>query len=193
MPERRILVGVIGRPHGVRGLVRVVSYTADPADLGSYGPLSDARGREFGLRWRGAGIAELSEIVDGQNVPIADRDAAGRLTNTELFIGRNRLPPAEEDEFYLTDLIGLAAEDQQGSALGRVAAIHDYGAGASLEIERETAAPLIVPFTKVCVPAIDIPAGRLTVVPPIESEWPGTDPSAVVHARGGTAEEGRSA
>jgi 16S rRNA processing protein RimM len=193
VPERRILVGVIGRPHGVRGLVRVVSYTADPADLGSYGPLSDARGREYGLRWRGAGIAELSEIVDGKAVPIADRDAAGRLTNTELFIDRNRLPPAEEDEFYLADLIGLAAEDQQGSALGRVAAIHDYGAGASLEIEWETAAPLIVPFTKVCVPVIDIPAGRLTVVPPTEAEGPGTDLSAVVHARRGAAEEGRSA
>ena len=193
MPERRILVGVIGRPHGVRGLVRVVSYTADPADLGSYGPLSDARGREFGLRWRGAGIAELSQIVDGQTVPIADRDAAGRLTNTELFIDRNRLPPAEEDEFYLADLIGLAAEDQQGSALGRVAAIHDYGAGASLEIERETAAPLIVPFTKLCVPVIDIPAGLLRVVPPTEAEGPGTDLSAVVHARRGAAEEGRSA
>jgi 16S rRNA processing protein RimM len=167
--KSRILMGVIGRPHGVRGLVRVVSYTADPADLGAYGPLSDARGRCFALRWRGQGVAELSEIVDGELVPIADRAGAERLTNTPLFIDRERLPPTEEDEFYLADLVGLAAEDQDGAALGRVGAVHDYGAGASLEIEREAAPPLLVPFTKLCVPTLDIAAGRLVVAPPAET------------------------
>src|SRR6185437_1208545 len=136
MADRRILLGVVGRPHGVRGLVRVVSYTADPASLTAYGALSDDRGRRFTLRWRGEGIAEIAEIVDGTAVPSADRNAAEKLVNTRLYIERDRLPPPNEEEFYLADLVGLAAFDVAGVALGEVAAVHDYGAGASLEIAR---------------------------------------------------------
>jgi 16S rRNA processing protein RimM len=84
-------LGVIGRAHGVRGLVRVTSHTADPAALTDYGPLSDV-GAAFTLRWVGEGIAEISEIVDGKPVKVADRTAAERLTNTRLFIERDRLP-----------------------------------------------------------------------------------------------------
>src|ERR1700722_14240946 len=79
LPERRILLGVIGRAHGVRGLVRVTSYTGDPTALTGYGPLSDASGRQFTLRWMGEGVAELFEVVDGRRVKIADRTAAERL------------------------------------------------------------------------------------------------------------------
>jgi len=168
VPDSRILLGVIGRPHGVRGLVRVASYTADPADLAAYGPLSDAKGRCFVLAWRGEGIAEVSEIVDSKPVKLADRTAAEKLTNTRLFIERDRLPPPEDDEFYLADLIGLAAVDASGAALGDVVAVHDYGAGTSLEITGAAGTPLIVPFTGACVPVVDIAAGRLTVNPPEE-------------------------
>jgi 16S rRNA processing protein RimM len=146
MGERRILLGVIGRPHGVRGLVRVQSYTADPARLAEYGPLADERGRRFSLRWRGEGVAELAEHRGDAVVPVADRSAAARLTNTRLYIERDRLPPAGPDEFYLADLVGLAAFDPAGGLLGEVAAVHDYGAGASLEIAREGTAPLLVPL-----------------------------------------------
>ena len=104
-----ILLGVIGRAHGVRGLVRVTSHTADPADLTGYGPLSDPTGRQFILRWMGEGIAEVSEIIDGKPVKLADRTAAERLTNTKLFIERDRLPRPDADEYYLADLIGLTA------------------------------------------------------------------------------------
>jgi len=167
MPESRILLGVIGRPHGVRGLVHVTSHTADPAALAAYGPLSDDKGRWFTLAWRGAGIAEVFELRDGAPVRVADRDAAGRLTNTRLYIERARLPAPGDDEFYLADLIGLAAVDVAGRALGRVAAVHDYGAGASLEIARE-GPPLIVPFTRGVVPEIDIAGRRVIVSPPDE-------------------------
>ena len=163
MPERRILLGVIGRPHGVRGLVRVHSYTADPATLAAYGPLTDDAGRRFTLRWQGEGIAAISELVDGKPVPVRDRARAGRLVNVRLWIERDRLKPAEADEFYLADLIGLAAVTEDGRELGRVAAVHDYGGGASLEI-----GPLLLPFSRACVPAIDLAAGRLTVSPPAE-------------------------
>ena len=159
------MVGVIGRPHGVRGFVRVHSYTAAPADLANYGPLCDEKGRQFVLSWRGDGIAEVAELRDGARVPVSDREAAARLTNVRLHIDRDRLPPSEPDEFYLADLIGLEARDETG-AIGRVAAVHDYGAGTSLEIERPNAAPLLVPFTRASVPEVDIAGGRVSVNPP---------------------------
>ena len=163
MGQRRILMGVIGRPHGVRGLVRVQSY-AD--DLTAYGPLADDAGHLYALRWAGDGIAEITEIgADGPR-RIADREAAARLTNRRLHVERLLLPPTAEDEFYLADLVGLAAFGRYGTALGRVTAVHDYGAGASLEIERDGAAPLLVPFTRSCVPEVDVAAGRLTLDPP---------------------------
>ena len=178
MPDRPILLGVIGRAHGVHGLVRVTSHTADPATLTSYGPLSDGAangaGRRFTLRWVGDGIAEISEVIGGRPVKIADRTAAERLTNTRLFIERARLPEPEPDEFYLADLIGLAAIGVDGAQAGVVSAVHDYGAGASLEITRDDSGSLLVPFTLECVPDVDIAAGRVTVVPPDEIDVPET-------------------
>lgn len=168
MPDTTILLGVIGRPHGVRGLVHVTSYTADSNDLTAYGPLSDAKGRSYLLTWRVAGVAEVSEMVAGQPVKLADREAAARLTNTRLFIDRNRLPPADDDEFYLADLIGIVAVDTAGATLGRVSVVHDYGAGTSLEIERAEGDNLLVPFTRASVPEVDLRAGRLVVNPPEE-------------------------
>ncbi len=164
MGDRRILMGVVGRPHGVRGLVHVQSYTADPRDLAGYGPLLDDRGGTWTLAWRMDGVAELRG-ADGK--PLPDRTAAERLTNLRLYIERDRLPPAGEEEFYLSDLVGLRAEDPAGAELGRVLTVHDYGAGTSLEIAR-TGQPLLVPFTRACVPEIDLSAGRVVVVPPEE-------------------------
>jgi 16S rRNA processing protein RimM len=163
VPDQRIQLGVIGRPHGVRGLVHVHSYTADPEALPSYGPFTDERGRAFTLRWMSEGVAELSEVVDGKKVPVRDRAVAEKLVNTRLFVPRERLPAPDADEFYLTDLVGLAAFGVDGSELGRVDVVHDYGGGASLEIGR-----LLVPFTRACVPVVDVAGGRVTVVPPAE-------------------------
>jgi 16S rRNA processing protein RimM len=178
VPQTRIQVGVIGRPHGVKGWVRVTSHTADPADLTAYGPLSDATGRVFTLRWKADGVAEVLMTVDGVPVKIADRSAAEKLTNTRLFIDRAALPPAEDDEYYLTDLIGLSAVDPAGATLGTVAVVHDYGAGASLEIERPGAPPLILPFTRACVPTVDLAAGRVVIAEPDEIIVPAEDVAA---------------
>ena len=161
--EQKILMAVVGRPHGVRGLLRVQSFAADPADLPRYGPLADERGRAFRVRWQAEGIAEILEVVDGRPVKIAGRAAAERLVNLRLYVDRDRLPPPDDDEFYLADLIGLAAVTQDGREIGRVDAVHDHGAGTFLEI-----GSLLVPFTRACVPTVDIAAGRLTVVPPAE-------------------------
>ena len=167
MPDSRIQLGVIGRAHGVRGLVKITSHTADPADLTAYGPLSDAEGRFYALTWKADGVAEVARSVDGVPVRVTDRTQAEKLTNTRLFIDRSALPPPDDDEYYLTDLIGLTAVDPSGKTLGTVSVVHDYGAGASFEIVGE-GAPLIIPFTAACVPTVDIAAGRLVVVLPDE-------------------------
>jgi len=165
-------LGVIGRAHGVRGLVRVTSHTADPVALTEYGPLSDASGRQFTLHWVGEGIAEVFQMIAGTPVKLADRTAAERLTNTQLFIERDRLPAPEPDEYYLTDLIGLMAVGIDGTPVGVVTAVHDYGAGASLELARGDGGSLLVPFTAACVPEVDIAASRLRVAPPDEIDAP---------------------
>ncbi len=163
-------MGVVGRPHGVRGLVHVHSYTTVAADLPRYAPLSDERGRVWSLAWRGEGLAELR---DASGRAIADRSEAEKLVNLRLFAPRDRLPPtADEDEFYLADLIGLAAVDAAGAEMGRVIAVHDYGAGSSLEIVAG-AESLFVPFTREAVPSVDVAAGRIVVTPPDEVEIAG--------------------
>ena len=164
MADERILLGVVGRPHGVRGLVHVTSYTADPADLARYGTLRDAAGGCWTLVWRGVDVAELR---DAAGRALTDRTAAERLVNTRLYVDRETLPPPADDEFYLADLVGLLATAPAGAPIGRVASIHDYGAGISLEIARDDG-PLLVPFTRACVPHVDLAAGRLVVVPPVE-------------------------
>jgi 16S rRNA processing protein RimM len=168
MDDRLILMGVIGRPHGVRGLVRVNAYTEDPEALAAYAPLIDKTGRKFDLEFVSDNVAQLSEITAAGPRRITDRNEAERLTNTELFAPRSSLPEAEEEEFYLADLVGLAARSASGAEIGKVVAVHDYGGGVSLEIGGAT--PLIVPFTKQAVPVVDIFAGHIVVDPPTETE-----------------------
>ncbi|GAN70082.1 ribosome maturation factor RimM [Acetobacter syzygii] len=156
-----ILIGVVGKPHGVRGLVRVHSYAADPAMLEEYGVLLDGQGRKWSLRWCGAdGVAE---IKDANGKPLADRTAAQALVNTRLFVPRSCLPETEEEEFYHADLIGMEAFEK-GLSLGRVIMVHDYGAGASLELGDGS----LVPFTKACVPEVKLDERTIVVVRPEE-------------------------
>jgi 16S rRNA processing protein RimM len=170
MPSPLILMGVIGKPHGVRGLVHVHSYTAEPESLASY-PLRDDTGRHWTLAWRSEGVAELR---DASGRPLASRTDAEKLVNTRLHVERSRLPSPDPDEFYLADLVGLDARSAEGGeAIGRVAAVHDYGAGPSLEIDRPGAASMLIPFTRAAVPDIDIQAGHLTISPPDEIEMRG--------------------
>jgi 16S rRNA processing protein RimM len=167
MVSARILMGVVGRPHGVRGLVHVHSYMDEPSAIAGLGPLYDERGAAWTIAWRGEGVAELR---DASGKPVADRTSAEKLVNMRLHVDRETLPEPDEDDFYLADLVGMQAVDSAGKPLGQIAAVHDYGAGASLEITREAASPLIVPFTRIVVPEIDIQARRLVVLPPDEIE-----------------------
>jgi 16S rRNA processing protein RimM len=159
MREDMILLGEIGRPHGVRGLVRVRSFCADPADLTAYGPLSDGAGRSFALTLLAPDLARIEGV--------ADRDAAARLTGTKLHVPRSALPaPEEEDEFYLADLKGLRAETQEGTSLGTLLAVEDHGAGAFLVLSGPP--ERLVPFTRAAVPVVDVQGRRVVVVPPEE-------------------------
>jgi 16S rRNA processing protein RimM len=158
MREGMILLGEIGRPHGVRGLVRVRSFTADPADLTAYGPLSDGGGRSFALTLLAPDLARIEGV--------SDRDAAARLTGTKLYVPRAALPAPEEDEFYLADLEGLRAETEAGESLGTVLAVEDHGAGAFLVLSGPP--ERLVPFTRAAVPVVDVEGGRVVVVPPEE-------------------------
>jgi 16S rRNA processing protein RimM len=157
---KRVMVGEIGRPHGVRGLVRLRAFTEDPAAIAAYSPLTDESGaRSFALTLKGGDIA----AVEG----VADRDAAQRLTGTKLFVERDRLPAPAEEEFYLTDLIGLAAVTESGESLGRVRAVEDHGAGPFLIVDG-AGREYLLPFTKAVVPVVDVAGGSVTVVLPGE-------------------------
>lgn len=154
-------MGVLGRAHGVRGHVRVTSYTAEPADLDDYNPFEDDRGRRIELAWVADGVAEIT----CNGTVVRDRNGAEALVNTKLTIDRDRLPATDDDEeFYLADLVGLQAVTQDGAALGEVTAVLDFGAGASLEI-----GALLVPFTRASVPEIDLLGKKLVIIPPVET------------------------
>lgn len=162
MPER-ICVGRILGAHGVRGLVRLRSFTADPAAVAEYGPLSDADDvRRFVVRLVNRAKDDWVARVEG----VTDRTAAESLVGVDLYVDRSVLPPADEDEFYHADLIGLRAVTVDGAVLGRVAAVHDFGAGDVLEITGDNGAVVPVPFTRAVVPEIDIAGGLLVVDPP---------------------------
>jgi 16S rRNA processing protein RimM len=160
---KRLCVGIVTGPHGIRGAVRVKSFTADPADLDAYGPVSDETGaRRFGLRVTGMLKGVVLVEFDG----VADRNAAEALKGLRLYVDRDQLPPPDEDEFYHADLIGLSARLQDGTVLGTVTGLYDFGAGESVEITGAKGETMLVPFTKAVVPMIDLAAGRLTIVPP---------------------------
>ena len=169
----RILVGRFGAPHGVRGEIRLKSFTADPSAIGDYEVLRDETGA------RSFRIESVRPIKDDMVVArlagVRDRNAAEALTNLDLYIDRSELPPPHEDEFYHSDLIGLRAELQDGSPFGTVLRVLNFGAGDILEIATTSGDTVLLPFTKAVAPTVDIAGGRVVVVPPVEIE---TDPQA---------------
>lgn len=167
MDDRLILMGVIGKPHGVHGQLRVHVFAAEPESLAAH-TLIDRQGRKFTLDWAHENVAWISAVTPAGKRRITDRNEAETLTNVELFVPRSVLPATEdEEEFYHTDLIGLQARDEAGNEIGRVANVLDYGAGAMLEL---TPGGRLIPFTKACVPVVNVSGGFVVISPPAEVE-----------------------
>ncbi len=155
-----VCVGVIGRPKGLRGAVRITTYTARPGDIVAYGPVRDGPGgRVVSLDLRESVKGGVVAAIDG----VSDRDAAETLRGTRLYVPRSALPDPDEGEFYHADLIGLRAELADGSDYGTVSAMHNFGAGDILEVTRAAGAPEMLPFTRAVVPVVDLAGGRVVV------------------------------
>jgi len=159
-----ICLGQIGAPHGVRGEVRLRSFTSEPAAIAGYGPLQTEDGRVIAIE----SLRPAKDHFVARLAGIGDRNAAEQLTNVRLYVPRNRLPePDEPGEFYHADLVGLAVVDRAGARLGTVIAIHNFGAGDLIEVRAdEGGATEFVPFDEANVPEIEIDARRIVVDPP---------------------------
>lgn len=172
MSAKKLCVGVIAGAHGVRGEVRVKSFTAKPDALAGYGPFTDKSGRtEFAIEVTGHSRGMLLGRVNDAR----DRNAAEALKGTELYIDRDILPPAREDEFYYADLLGLEVVGEDGASFGSVKAVQEYGAGDMIEIVDAYGKVTLMPFTREVFPTVDLAAGRLIVVPPEEIDARGAD------------------
>jgi len=161
--DSRVCVGAIAGAFGVRGEARLKSFCAEPGAIASYGPLSTEDGsRQFTLRITRPIQGGLAARLSG----VATREEAEALKGTRLYADRARLPALPDDEFYHADLIGLTVIDTGGAELGRVAAVHDHGAGDLLEIAPPHGKAVLIPFTRAVVPTVDLAAGRIVADPP---------------------------
>ncbi len=158
-----ILVGVFGAAQGVKGEIRVKSFTADPAAIAAYGPLTARDGRRS---FRLVAVRSLKDDMLVARVEgISTRSEAELLTNVELFIDRSHLPAPDDDEFYHADLIGLVAELTDGRVLGTIRAVENFGGGDLLDIAPPSGEAFLVPFTKAFVPTVNIASRRVVIAP----------------------------
>ena len=162
MSAGRLAIGAVAGAHGVKGQFKVKPFTAAPRDIASYGPVW-AGARQLTLTIMGMTGAGLVIV---KAAGISDRDSAAALRGTTLEVDRAAFPDADGDEVYHADLIGLAVETVGGETLGRLVALHDFGAGEIAEVKPEKGPTLMLPFDAECVPDIDLAAGRLVVDPP---------------------------
>ncbi|MDP3174897.1 MAG: ribosome maturation factor RimM [Phenylobacterium sp.] len=164
-----VLLGRFGAPHGVRGEIRLQSFTSDPLSIAAYDGLTDKSGtRHFRLR---AVRRQGKDMLVAQIEGVDDRAGAEALNRVELYVARDKLPAPEEDEFYIADLIGLRAQTPDGAEIGMIVAVRNFGAGDILEIAPTgQGESLLVPFTKAVVPTVDVQGERVVVEPPAEIE-----------------------
>ncbi len=168
MPDEGAKRVCLGRAVGARGLkgeLRIKTFTEDPLSIGSYGPLQDEAGlRQFNI----SNVKAVKDGVVARLKGISTREQADALKGVEFYVERARLPDVEDDSsFYFEDLIGLVAINQNGSALGQVVSVQNFGAGDLLEVRPATGGPtVLVPFTEEIIPDIDFEGGWLLMLPP---------------------------
>jgi 16S rRNA processing protein RimM len=165
----RVCVARIGAPHGVRGEVKLWPFTQTPLAVAEYGPLETQDGkRTFEIETLRAAKDHLVARLKG----VGDREAAAALTNTDLYVPRERLPAIEDaDTFYHSDLVGLDVITPDGTQVGTVHAMHNFGAGDLMEIMPiGSGEPVMLPFNATTVPKIDLAGKQVVVVPSAEIE-----------------------
>jgi 16S rRNA processing protein RimM len=151
--ENPVLMAVIGAAHGIKGEVRIKTFTGDPLALGDYGPLYARNGRLFEL----LDVRPQGTIVVARLKGVTDRNAAEVLNGTELFIERGALPgELEDEEFYHADLVGMDVVDERGERIGTVSAVQNHGAGDILELKGPGLNGALIPFTRAAVPVVDV-------------------------------------
>src|SRR5437660_11938090 len=163
----------IGAAHGVRGAVKLWTFTEDPLAVQHYGPLLTKDARQFEVTHVREAKGHLVAALKG----VATREEAERLNGVELYVAREKLPATSEDEYYHADLIGLAAVTAANEPLGRGIAIHNFGPGEIIEIAPPNGATMLLPFSNAVVPTVDLQGGRVVIELPDEVE--GDDPSGV--------------
>ena len=169
----QVCVARIGAAHGVRGQVKLWTFTEDPFAVTRYGALSTKDGaRQFEVTQareaKGFLVATLKDITS--------RNDAERLNGVELYVSRDKLPATDADEYYHADLIGLAAVTAADEPLGRVVAIHNFGAGDIIEIAPPSGPTMLLPFSNAVVPTVDLAGGRVVIELPREIEDEGEHP-----------------
>ncbi len=166
-PARLVQLGVFGAAQGVRGEVRVKSFTAEPKAIGGYGVLTDKNGARA---FRFESVKPLrDDMLIVRLAGVTTRATAEALTGVEIFARRDQLPPPAADEFYYDDLVGLTAVTADGAPLGRVVGLRNYGAGDILEIApADGGETLLLPFSKTVATEVDFTGGRIVVAPPHE-------------------------
>jgi 16S rRNA processing protein RimM len=167
--DRKLLMGRIGAAHGIKGEVRIQSFTEEPLALKDYGPLAT---NKPGLMIEIESARATTNVLVARLKGVADRSAAERLIGVELYVDRDKLPPpADDDDFYHADLIGLEARLNDGSVLGKVMAIPNFGAGDLLEVRDERSGDTyLYPFTKSVVPDVKVGEGYLIIEVPVDAD-----------------------
>ncbi|MER8867237.1 ribosome maturation factor RimM [Mesorhizobium sp. M0751] len=161
-PQNPVQMAVIGAAHGIKGELRVKSFTGDPLALADYGPLYARDGRAFQI----VDIRPANTVVVVRFKGVNDRNAAEALAGTELFVDRSVLPDeGEEDEFYHADLVGLEVKDDTGAVVGKVVAVHNFGGGDILDVTLAGRKGVLIPFTQAAVPEVSIAGGFVRVDP----------------------------
>ena len=153
-------VGAVAGAHGVHGNVKVKSFTGDPAAFATYGPLLGEDGAVLFTPKAARPVGKFFSLSTRERFT---REQVEALKSTKLFVPRDALPEAEEGEFYHSDLIGLRAVDEAGETVGRVVAVHEFGAGDTLEITPSSGPSFFHPFTLHATPDVDLAAKTITV------------------------------
>ncbi len=161
--EPRICLGAFAGAHGVKGELRIKPFTETPENVAAYGPVTTEDGA------RTLTLKSLRPIKGGFLLAKADgiatRDEAEALKSVRFYVARSALPATEDDSYYVDDLIGLAAIDDKGAALGDISAVHNFGGGDILELKTgdDDKNSLLVPFTREAVPELDFDKRRVVI------------------------------